>query len=196
MADLVVSRRMRRVYASAPVDSQWLNATLDLAANVPSAGNAQGLDWLVLTDPIDVAKYWSITLGERSPSFTHQGLIEAPVLVIAVANPGAYVARYQERDKAATGLGSQVESWPVPYWFVDAGMAIQTLLLAVEEANMSACFFGLFDHERAVLEAFGAPTSHRAVGTIAIGHRAPGVEPPGRSASRPRRRDVIHRARW
>ncbi len=196
MADLVASRRMRRVYANVPVDNAWLDVTLDLAANVPSAGNAQGLDWLVLTDPDDVDRYWSITLGERRATFSYPGLLEAPVLVIAIVDPGAYVARYSESDKAKSGLGERQDAWPIPYWFVDAGMAIQTLLLAVEEANMSACLFGLFDHEQAVLECFGVPTNHRAAGTIAIGHRAPGVEPPGRSANRPRRSDVIHRARW
>jgi nitroreductase len=187
---------MRRVFATDPVDGTWLVATLDLARQVPSAGNSQGLEWLVLDTPDHVDRDWSITLGERRGGFAHQGLLSAPVLVVAVVDPDAYVARYAEDDKARTGLGSGAEAWPVPYWWMDAGMAIQTLLLAVEEAGMSACFFGLFDHEPAVLDAYGVPAGRRAAGTLAIGHRAAGVEPPGRSAARGRRHRVVHRGTW
>ncbi len=184
------------MFASDPVDRAWLDATLDLARHVPSAGNSQGLEWLVLDTPETTERYWAITLGERQAGFTHQGLLAAPVLVVAVVDPDAYVARYTEDDKARTGLGSGADAWSVPYWWVDAGMAIQTLLLAVEDAGMSACFFGLFDHEDALLAAHDVPAGRRAAGTIAIGHRADEIEPPGRSASRPRRSGVIHRGGW
>ena len=187
---------MRRVFAPDPVDAGWLDITLDVARQVPSAGNAQGLDWLVLDTPEAVEGYWSITLGERRAGFTQQGLLAAPVLVVAIVDPGAYVARYAEADKEHSGLGSGPDAWSVPYWWVDAGMAIQTLLLAVEDAGRSACFFGLFDHEDALLAAHDVPAGRRAAGTIAIGHRADEIEPPGRSASRPRRSGVIHRGGW
>lgn len=187
---------MRRIFSPAPVDGAWLAATLDLARQVPSAGNAQGLEWLVLDTPEATGRYWSITLGERQSGFAHPGLLAAPVLVVAIVDPGAYVARYAESDKARTGLGTTPDAWSVPYWWVDAGMAIQTLLLAVEDAEMSACFFGLFDHEQAVLAAHGVPAGRRAAGTIAIGHRTLGVEAPGRSATRPRRAGVVHRGGW
>jgi nitroreductase len=195
-AGIVRDRRMRRIFSPAPVDGAWLDATLDLARQVPSAGNAQGLEWLVLDTSESTEKYWSITLGERQAGFTHQGLLAAPVLVVAIVDPGAYVARYAESDKAQTGLGTTPDAWGVPYWWVDAGMAVQTLLLAVEDAGMSACFFGLFDHEQAVLAAHGVPVGRRAAGTIAIGHRAEGAEPLGRSATRQRRRGVVHRGHW
>ena len=196
LADIVRARRMRRVFAPDPVDAAWLDATLDVARQVPSAGNSQGLEWLVLDTPDATDGYWSITLGERRAGFAYQGLLAAPVLVVAIVDPDTYVARYAEDDKVRSGLGSGTEAWSVPYWWVDAGMAIQTLLLAVEEAGMSACFFGLFDHEGAVLAAHSVPVGRRAVGTIAIGHRTAEPEPPGRSASRPRRGAVIHRGGW
>ena len=187
---------MRRVFDDGPVDGTWLDATLELASRVPSAGNSQGLDWLVLDEPSLTDQYWRITLGDRRAGFTHQGLLRAPVLVVALADPGVYVARYAEDDKVRTGLGVGRDAWQMPYWFVDAGMAVQTLLLAVEDAHMSACFFGLFGHERTVLDAFAVPEGIRAVGTVAIGHRAKSQEPPGRSATRPRRTDIIHRGSW
>ncbi len=196
LSAIVRARRMRRVFADAPVNPEWLDATLDLARRAPSAGNAQGLNWLVLDTPEATGRYWSLTLGERRTEFTHQGLLAAPVLVVVLTEPDAYVTRYAEADKARTGLGVGEDAWAVPYWWVDAGMATQTLLLGVEDAGLSACFFGLFDHEEAVLDAFGVPAGRRAAGTVAIGHRADGPEPPGRSATRPRRDGVIHRGRW
>lgn len=187
---------MRRVFAGTPVDPTVVDTLLGVAGRVPSAGNTQAVDWLVLDTADAVERYWSITLGERRATFTHPGLVAAPVLVVVLTTPGAYPDRYAEPDKARTGLGEGTEVWGVPYWWVDAGMAVQTLLLAVEDAGMSACFFGLFDHERAVLHAFGVPADVRALGTVALGHRAAGTEPPGRSATRPRRGDTVHRGGW
>lgn len=187
---------MRRVFTQEPIDGGTLDALLDLARRVPSAGNAQGLSWLVLDTPSATSRYWDLTFGERRADFAFPGLLHAPVLVVALADPEAYVTRYGEPDKAESGLGEDAASWPVPYWFVDAGMAVQTLLLAAEDGGLGACFFGLFAHERAVLDAFGVPRHIRAAGTIALGHPAPGPERPGRSASRPRRDDVIRRGSW
>jgi hypothetical protein len=62
---------------------------------------------------------------------------------------------------------------------------------------LGACFFGLFEHEAAVLAALGVPDGWRAVGTVAVGHPAPDDEP-GRSATRPRPAvdEVLHRGGW
>jgi nitroreductase len=187
---------MRRAFTDEPIDADALDALLDLARRVPSAGNAQGLSWLVLDTPAATSRYWDLTLGDRRADFAFPGLVRAPVLVVALADPGAYVARYAEPDKASSGLGDGAEAWTVPYWFVDAGMAVQTLLLAVEDAGLGACFFGLFAHERAVLDAFGVPAHVRAAGTVAVGHPAAVPERPGRSSTRPRRADVIRRGSW
>ena len=187
---------MRRAFTDVPVASDALDALLDLARRVPSAGNAQGLSWLVLDTPAATGRYWELTLGDRRVDFAFPGLLRAPALVVALADPSAYVARYSEPDKVSSGLGDDADDWTVPYWFVDAGMAVQTLLLAVEDAGLGACFFGLFAHERAVLDAFGVPTHIRAVGTIALGHPGAGPERPGRSSTRPRRGDVIRRGSW
>jgi nitroreductase len=75
-------------------------------------------------------------------------------------------------------------------------MAVEHVLLGAVEAGLCACFFGLFDHEAAVLAALGVPEGWRAVGTIALGHPAP--DDPGRSTARGRREvaDVYHRGRW
>ncbi len=187
---------MRRAFTDDALAPGLLDDLLDTARRVPSAGHAQGLTWLVLDAPADVERYWDLTLGDRRADFSFPGLLRAPALVVALTDPAAYVARYHEADKARTGLGEGVESWPVPYWYVDAGMAIQTLLLEAESSGLAACLFGLFQHEQAVLEAFGVPQGVRAVGTIALGRHDPALDRPGRSSGRPRRTDVIRRGSW
>lgn len=191
-------RHMTRAFRREPLPPEALDEVIDLARRAPAAGNTAALSWLVLDRPDDVARYWDATLpADRRGRFRWQGLLAAPALVVLVTDPQAYVDRYAEPDKARPGLGDGVEGWSVPYWWVDAGMAAQNLLLLATDRGWGACLFGLFDHEPAVRAAFGVPPSHRAVATIALGHPA-GSDGPGRSAGRgrPPLADVVHRGGW
>jgi nitroreductase len=174
---------MVRAFTGDAVDPAVLDGLLDAARRAPSAGHTQAVGFLVLDTPAAVAGYWDLTLP-----------VERRVVVLV--DPEAYPARYREPDKAATGLGEGTGAWPVPYWWVDAGAAVQTLLLGLVDAGLGGCLFGLFAHEAAVLEAHGVPPGWRAVGTVALGHPAP--DGPGRSASRPRPPlgSVARRGRW
>lgn len=188
---------MVRAFRSEPLAPAVLDRVLDAGRRAPSAGFSQGLDLVVLQGAEQTAGYWDLTLPDPAARarFRWQGLLDAPVLVIPVVDPAAYADRYAEADKAATGLG-EVAAWSVPFWWVDGGAATQNVLLAAVDEGLGALLFGLFDRERAVLDALGVPAGHRAVGTIALGHPAP--DEPGRSSTRPRRPldEVVHRAHW
>src|SRR5829696_6884901 len=190
-------RRMVRAYDGRAVEPAVVDRVLDAGRRAPSAGNSQGLDLVVLTGREETARYWDVALpaGPARDGFRWQGLLAAPVVVLPVVTPAAYAARYAEPDKAATGLGS-VEAWPVPYWLVDGGMAVLSMLLTAADEGLGALFFGLFDRERPVLDALGVPADRRGLGVVAIGHPAP--DEPGTSVGRPRRPldDVVHRGRW
>jgi nitroreductase len=198
-ADVVRRRRMTRAFDPRPVDPALLRHLVDLAARAPSAGKTQGWHLLVLEGE-DTAQFWDITLPvARRASFRWQRLLDAPVLALPFADPAAYTARYAEPDKARTGLGASLEAWPVPYWTVDASMAVMTLLLAAEDLGLGALFFGVFQGERALRQALGVPAGPVLLGAIALGHRPTDAEEsPGRSAARPRRtpEEIIHRGRW
>lgn len=197
LSDAVRRRRMVRAYRDEPVATDVVDALLDLARRAPSAGNSQAVRFLVLDSPAAVAGYWDLTLPEaRRADFAWPGLVTAPVLVIVLVDPAAYVARYAEADKSATGLGEGTEAWTVPYWWVDGGAAVEALLLAAVDAGLGACLFGLFDAEDTVLEAHGVPEGWRAVGTVSLGWPAP--DRPGRSQrrARPGLDAVVRRGCW
>ncbi len=185
---------MVRAFTVDSVDDVLLDRLLDLTRRAPSAGNTQPWELLVLRGP-DADRYWDTTLADRA-GFRWQGLLAAPVLVVPYVRPSAYVERYAEADKAASGLGEGVGSWPVPYWWIDGGAAVENLLLSATAAGLGACLFGQFEHEAAVRRAFDVPDDRRAVGTVAIGH--PAADEPGRSAGRGRATldAIVHRGRW
>lgn len=199
LREVLAARRMVREFTDEPVAAAVLDRVLAAATRAPSAGHTQGVDLVVLEGPAQTARYWDATLApDVRAGFAWPGLVAAPVLVVCCVTPDAYVARYGEPDKARTGLGRAAEAWAVPFWFVDAGMAAENLLLAAVDEGLGACFFGVFDHEPALRAALGIPAAVRTVGTIALGHPAPGPGRAGRSAGRPRRAmgDVAHRGGW
>lgn len=200
LSEVVRRRRMVRSFTDEPIDPAVLHDLLDVARRGPSAGFSQGVDLLVLDDRQAVDRYWAASFPDPDARrrFRWQGLFNAPVLVLPLADKGAYLRRYAEPDKARTGLADE-HRWPVPYWDVDAGMATMLLLLAATDAGLGALFFGIFAGEAEVLAAFGVPDALRPVGTVALGHPAPDAAEAGRSsATRPRRPldDVVHRNHW
>ena len=190
---------MTRSFTSQPVGSDVVDELIGLACRAPSAGKSQGWHFVVLEGQ-QTARFWDVTLPvERRASFAWPGLLRAPVIVLPFADPSEYVRRYAEPDKAATGLGVDVASWPVPYWTVDASMAVMTLLLAAEDRGLGALFFAVFRGADELLQRLGVPPEVELLGAIALGH--PDVdsgERPGRSAGRPHKTaaDVVHRGRW
>ncbi len=110
----------------------------------------------------------------------------------------AYVERYSEPDKAASGLGAAAEAWPAPYWTIDASMSVMTLLLAAQDAGLGALLFGVFKGESELRAALGVPDGLQLLGAIALGYPAPKLESSGLSAGRPTRTpdQIVHRGGW
>ena len=188
---------MVRAFAPRPVDADVVDGLIDLATAAPAAGNTDGREYLVLDTPEATTAYWDTTLPpDRRATFRWTELLAAPVLILVVVRPESWVERYREPDKDRTGLGDGQDAWGVPYWWVDAGMAAMTILHGAVDVGLGALFFGVFEHEAAVVSRFGVPDDRRVVGVIALGH--PLADEPGRSATRRRRAagEVVHRNRW
>lgn len=201
-AEVVRSRRMTRVFDGRSIEANVLDGLVDLASRAPSAGKTQG--WhLVVLEGADTELFWDSTLpAVKRDSFRWQHLLTAPVIALPLADSKAYVDRYAEPDKAQTGLGASASAWPVPYWTIDASMAVMTLLLAAEDVGLGALFFGVFRGERELRQLLGIPPGLELLGAVAVGYRVAAsgdaASGPGRSTGRRRRttHQIIHRGHW
>ena len=194
-ADCARSRKMVRAFQKKSVDAELLNRIVEIASWAPSAGKAQGWHLLVLQNE-DTNRFWNVTLPkEKRASFRWQHLLDAPVIALAFADPNAYLERYSEPDKAATKLGSSTESWPTPYWTVDASFATMQLLLAAHDVGLGALFFGVFSGEQKLRSDFNVPEQMQLIGAVALGWPMPEkASEKGASARRSRRKpsEIIH----
>jgi nitroreductase len=120
--------------------------------------------------------------------------LRAPVIILPLANKQAYLDRYAEPDKAATGMSDE-DRWPVPYWLVDTSFAAMAMLLTAVDAGLGALFFGLDHGEEELLTALGVPGGYTPIGAIALGW-PDGNDRPSPSLARGHRASVIHRGRW
>jgi nitroreductase len=195
--EVVRRRRMVRRYAERPVDPAVVERMLAHAQRAPNAGFTQGWAFLVLDTPEDVALFWRTTGADPE---THNawldGMRTAPVVIVPLTSKEAYLDRYAEDDK---GWADRSEDrWPVPYWWVDAGMAALLVLQSAVDEGLGACFFGV-PPERvpAVREAFGVPARYRPVGCVSVGY-AGSEDWPSPSLRRGRRGldEVVHRGTW
>ena len=198
-AHVVRNRRMTRAFEPTPVSTEIIDRIVDLASRAPSAGKTQG--WhLVVLEGNDTSVFWDATLPKvRRDSFRWQRLLSAPVVALPLADAKAYTDRYSEPDKAQTGLGTGADAWPVPYWTIDASMAVMTFLLAAEDLGLGALFFGVFRGERELRRHLGIPPGLELLGASALGHPVDGARSEtGRSATRARRgpTEIIHRRHW
>lgn len=197
LLDAARSRRMVRTYDPARgVPHDTLTRILDLATRAPSAGFAQGRDFVVLADPGDRERFWAATTDPgAAPDRWLTGMRTAPVLVLCLSDPSRYLDRYAEPDK---GRRPRDESlWPVPYWDVDTGMAAMTMLLAAVDAGLGSCFFGVPpERHTAVRTAFGVPEDRRIVGVVSLGHPAPDRRSPSLRRGRRPLGEVAHDGRF
>ena len=194
--EVVRRRRMVRRYAADPVDPAVVDRMLEHAQRAPNAGFTQGWAFLVLDTPDDVARFWESTGADPD---THNawldGMRTAPVVIVPLACKAAYLERYAEADKGWSDR--REDRWPVPYWYVDSGMAALLILQTAVDEGLGACFFGIpSPHTESFRSAFGVPDDHTPVGAITVGHRVRDTGAAGSPARRERRTNLVHRGHW
>ena len=194
---VVRKRRMVRSFDQRPVPREVIDRVLDLARRAPTAGYAQGVEFLVLDTPETVRAFWEITDDPEMPNDLVDPALGPTVIVLPIADKRAYLARYAEGDKIDVGMDRE-EAWPVPFWDIDAAMASMLALLAAVDEGLAGWFFGINYGERALLDHFGVPEGIRPVGILGFGYRADAEAPSGSGAVRARRplEDQLHRNGW
>lgn len=192
--EVLASRRMVRNYTTEAIDDGRLDRIAAAALRAPSAGNSQALAVVVVTDA-DTRRRLARLADE--PAYVEAGfdpwISRAPAHIVIAVSEKVYLERYSEPDK----LGPQGEemSWPVPYWWVDAGAAMMAVLLSAVDEGLAAGFLGVHSVPE-LRTTLGFPSDYHPIGIITVGHPAPDR----RSASldRPRKGPelLVRRDRW
>lgn len=191
--DVVRKRRMVRNFQHRPIPQDVVARLLDNATRGPSAGFSQGQAFLVLQGA-DLPRFWG--LGEAWAFDSVRDT--AQLVIVPLASKKVYLDRYAETDK---GWTDKAEShWPVPYWYVDTGMAALLILQTAVDEGLGALLFGIApDDIPTFRDEFGVPDDHDPIGAIAIGYPdEPTVHPDSSAAKRPRRdrSAVIRHGNW
>jgi nitroreductase len=169
LREVVRRRRMVRRFGPRPLPAEVLERILQSATRAPSAGFSQGLDLVVLEGPEAVRGFWRATTDPRFG--TPYSTTEPPAIVLVLSDPQAYLDRYGEPDKAGLGMDTEA-GWPVPYWDMDAAMAVMLMLLTAVDEGVGAWWFGVFHGAEALLRDLGVPPGRRLVGAVALGRPA------------------------
>ena len=176
-----------------PIPPELIDRIIDNGLRAPSAGFSQGWGFLVLDNPADVARFRSAARPAEDPENWFAANVQAPLLIVPLANKDAYLDRYAKPDKGFTDRSDKW--WPAPYWDIDTGFAALLMLLTAVDGGLGACFFGLpADRVDTFRAEFGVPAHFNPIGAISIGYSD---EPPRDLRSRRRPKDeVVHRGRW
>jgi nitroreductase len=174
--EVVARRRMVRHFASEPIDRAVLERIGLTAQRTPSAGFSQGQRLIVVTDEARRREVAEVC-GERY--YVEMGhdpwISEAPALFVPCVSERIYHDRYREPDKV-DDEGNEID-WPVPYWWMDVGCTVMTLLLAVVDEGLAAGFAGADDLD-ALRAALDIPADFTPVGVIPIGRKLPDLRSP------------------
>jgi nitroreductase len=195
--DVVSRRRMVRDFSDEPVPHSLVEQLVANGTRIPSAGFSQGFAFVVLTEPGQRRMFWETTSGpEWRGESESVPLTRAPVVILPLANKQAYLDRYALPDKAHTPLSSE-EFWPAPYWDIDTGFAVMLILLTAVDLGLGALFFGIFQGEKALMDALGVPEGYRPIGAMAVGYPTPGQRSePTLPSGRRQADDVVRWERW
>lgn len=192
---------MHRAFRPEPVEREQIERIAAVIRRAPSGGFSQGASIVVVTDS-DRRRAIADAFEAGNDHYRPGGrsyIADAPVHMVISANESLYHARYNEPDKLRSTGGVEV-TWPVPYWFVDAGALMMLVLLAALDEGLAGAFIGHPEQKRIFDELLGLPEDVVPIGLALIGRPAedPAAER-GTSRLRERRRpaaDLIHWQRW
>ncbi len=99
LQEVVARRRMVRYLPDRPVPPEIVERIVDNALRAPSAGFSQGFGFLVLDEPVAVARFRQAATPDHDPDDWDAATFGAPLVTVACSNKGAYLDRYAQPDK-------------------------------------------------------------------------------------------------
>ncbi len=187
---------MHRAFLPDPLPREQIERIANVIRHAPSGGFSQGGSIVVVTDAEQRAQIAKAFGDDHYSTNGRNFIADAPAHMVISANESLYHARYNEVDKLKATGGVEV-TWPVPYWFVDAGALMMLVLEAAIDEGLASAFIGHPDQKRIFDELLGLPEDVLPIGLALIGK--PGESPDIGSRLRSRRRatgDLIHWQQW
>ena len=187
---------MHRAFLPDPLPIEQIERVVSVIRRAPSGGFSQGGSIVVVTNDEQRHAIARAFGHEHYSSGGRNYIADAPVLLVISANEALYHARYNEADKLAATGGTEV-TWPVPYWFVDAGALMMLVLLAAIDEGLASAFVGHPAQKQIFDELLGLPKDVVPIGLALIGK--PGKDSPSGSRLKERRRvqeDLVHWQEW
>lgn len=169
--EAIESRRSVRRYMSDPVPEVTLNKILNAARLAPSWKNQQCWKFIVVRREENRHRL-AEALPEDNPAF--KAFTRAPVIIVLCANPGDSGNLDQKK-----------------YYMLDAGLAMQHLMLAARAEGLGTCWVGRFDEEKA-REVCQVPGEYKIVALSPLGVPARVSDP------RPRKllNEIVFSEQW
>jgi FMN reductase [NAD(P)H] len=199
--DVLIRRRSIRSYADRAVPREVLERITNAAVvRAPSAGFSQGLRLVVVTDA-EARRQIAVAAAEEELAAhgRRRWKAAAPVQIVVLTREEDYHDRYRKQDKLEITGGHEIY-WPAPYWYVDAGAAVMTLMLTAIDEGLDTAIFGITDLE-ALQRILGLPDELRFVAVVTMGYPAGDSDEPSSGASvfterRKAREEVVRWERW
>jgi nitroreductase len=167
--DAIRSRRNVRSYEGQAIAPEELDRILEAGRRAPSAGNQQTWDFVVCTDPEQLAQLTGV--------FEAAGHVAGSAATIALVAPSAEDARIRDLIQ------------------FDLGQATMSVMLAAADLGVGSAHAGVHDQELA-RRLLGFPEDRFCALLITLGVPA---DRPLTPIERPDRRpfaDVVHRGHW
>lgn len=169
--EAIAARRSIRRYQPDPVEEEKVTRVLDAARLAPSWKNLQC--WRFIVVRADAGKA-GILSGFDDTNPGKKGITAAPVVIVLCADP-----------QASGTMGDK------DYYLVDAGIAMQNLMLAARAEGLGTCWLGEFD-ENPVKAALGIPATWKIVGMTPLGYPDQDPRPRPRKALE----EILMHERW
>ena len=173
-------RRSTRVFKGKPVVRELVHKLTDIARWVPSAGNAQPVDWLAFDDPAQIAALSAETVEfmRQAAGRLRKGGDDAPGSLEDVEDFERIVRQY--------GLGDDPIFFKAPALLLahvpdndefgrdDATYAAYNLILAAERIGLGTCLIGYFvfalDHSTRLCRMLSLPEGRKVEVALVLGY--------------------------
>ncbi len=157
--EAIKTRRSVRRFQDKPVEDEKLATLLEAVRMSPSWANFQCWRFIIVKDRSVREKISELTYVESffaplgyKANPAKKGLAEAPVVVIACADP------------SKSGV-----LWGQHYYMTDIGIAAQTLMLSARALGLGTVFVGVYDEEK-LRGLMNIPSDIRVVGLFPLGY--------------------------